>query len=255
MDTDTDSDQLLRLREAKLLEWIFLGPDALNCTKTGLDMIQGFARRLLMMQTSRGEILHILSPERQRKLSIAEFAHVNVYVNAFYLQMVKSLENLTRVLQIEFSVVELTDPQGCDGGVYGEWSDTIFQLNVADLVPGLATSLEPMAIWLGEIREARNPCILSNPLYIHPAAAEGDELDILRGLEAEVEIAAQTGNFHEYRQKISQAQQLGSYFPLLANRGPDTIQLWPLPAQVLDDAQSLLNFAEPVFLAVQQRAV
>lgn len=251
---ETDSDQLLRLREAKLLEWIFVGPDALKCTKPGLDMIQGFARRLLIMQTSRGEILQILSPERQRKLSIAEFAALNVYVNAFYLQLVKSLDNLARALHLEFSVVGFVDQQDRDGRVYGDWSDTISRLNLTESVPGLATSLESRAIWLKEIRDARNPCILSNPLYIHPVAAEGDELDVLRGLEAEVETAAQTGNFHEYRQKISQAQQLGSYFPLLANRGPNTIQLWPLPSQVLDDAEGLLSVAEPVFLAVQQRA-
>ena len=247
-----ESEQLLRVREAKLLEWILLGPDASQCTTSVLDIIQDLARRLLIMQTSRGEICHILSPARQRKLSIAECSDLNVHLNTFYLQLVKGLENLVCALQLQVSAREQTDQTDVNGCVNGDLVDRILRLNLRDSMPTVAVSFESRFGWLTELH-ARDPCRLSNPLYVLPAAAEEGELEILRGLETELAIAAQAGDFREYRQKIGEAHKLGTYFPLLASRGADRIHLWPLPQQVIEDAEAFLSVAEPVFFVFQHR--
>lgn len=207
---------------------------------------EGFARRLLLMQTNRIAMLELAPLDRTERLSSYECADLNVHLNSWYVQMRGAMDNLSWALHYRWGLL----------GAGGEDDDRVkracylfapdFQSALRRYRPHLHDQIISHAEWARSFKELRDPIAHRVPMYAVPAVASDSDKAVFDRLNAEVNDAATRGDLDTVRSKMHEASGVGTYCHVVAMSGSGGINLLRLPPQLLRDAETFLTIGENV---------
>lgn len=240
------NEQRFRQRESDLLGRVQSSQLSFRSDHARRHMREGFARRLLLMQTNRLTMIEIAPLGRSEKLSTYECADLNVHVNSWYVQMRGALDNLSWALHYEWNLLGT----GSEDDVKTRRSCYLFtdQFRSAattklSVVPA---AIEAHVIWAANFKELRDPIAHRVPMYAVPGVASDDDRKQFERLNAEANEAAKLGDFDTFRDKTWEAQRVGTYFHVVAMSGTGGIELRRLPPQLTEDFEVFLSIADAV---------
>jgi hypothetical protein len=104
MNIDGDrifTDEALLSRESALRRMTFAKRDAFTSHDAWRHFNEGVVRRHYMLQSSRLFLCDRCSPQRKEPLSVYEATECAIHLNAYYLNLRGTLDNLAWVLQYE----------------------------------------------------------------------------------------------------------------------------------------------------------
>lgn len=251
---DEKQEQQFRHLESDLLGRVQNPQLAFASSDAKRHIRQGFARRLLLMQTNRLAMTNIAPLERKEKLLSYECADLNVHVNSWYVQLRGALDNLAWALHYEWKLLGQGDEKNvrlrrkCD--LFG----AEFRRAVRTSLPALADVIDRHASWAAGLKELRDPIAHRVPIYAVPGVAFNDDKARFDQLNEEAQAAAAAGDFDTFRDKMWEAQRVGTYFHVFAMSGPGGIQLHRLPAQLALDFTAFLDLATAVVCELETRS-
>jgi hypothetical protein len=108
MNIDGDrifTDVALLSRESALRRMTFAKRDAFTSHDAWRHFNEGVVRRHYMLQSSRLFLCDRCSPQRKEPLSVYEATECAIHLNAYYLNLRGTLDNLAWVLQYEFITI------------------------------------------------------------------------------------------------------------------------------------------------------
>jgi hypothetical protein len=243
---DPKEQQHFLQREYSLLGRVQGSGMHFGCDHARRHMREGFARRLLLMQTSRLAMIEIAPLDRKEKLSTYECADLNVHVNSWYVQLRGALDNLSWALQYRWQL--LGDGDEDDPKVrrlcylFGKECVQV----MGQTLPRLQQVVSSYSAWAKDFKELRDPIAHRVPMYAVPAVAFDDEKRQFERLSSEANQAAESGDFDTFRTKMQEAQDVGTYYHVVAMSGSGGIELRRLPPQLAQDFNAFLAISEAV---------
>jgi hypothetical protein len=233
-------------REYALLRRVQSGALNFGSEHARRHLREGFARRLLLMQTNRLAMLAVAPLGRTHKLSSYECADLNVHLNSWYVQMRGALDNLSWALHYRWNLL----------GSSGENDEQVrrrcylfarrFQVALQNVRPRLHARITSHADWARTFKELRDPIAHRVPIYAVPAVAFDPDKAEFDRLNKEANEAAARGDLDTVRSKMQEASTVGTYYHVVAMSGSGGIELRRLPPQLLLDAESFFAIGEAV---------
>lgn len=241
-----------RTREYGLLERVQAGTLRFTSVHAKRHLREGFARRLLLMQTSRLKMAEFAPLSRQEKLSTYECAELNVHLNSWYLQLRGALDNLAWTLHYEFGLLGPGDEDNVSTRRRCDLFGSDFLKAVRLHLPRLVSVLDERASWAGDLKTLRDPAAHRVPMYAVPGVMFDDDRREFDRLSIEAEAAAKVKDIETVRARMFDAEQLGVYQHVFAMSGNGGIQLRRLPEQLTADFSAFLATAAGVVSEVEQ---
>jgi len=208
-------------------------------------LMEGFVRRLLMLQESRLFLRDIAISGGGPKDS-SEAVLMAIHLNSLYLNLLGALDNLAWALNAKFRLglrEEDASRRRC----------ALFGKHFLELVEGvdapLAVSLREFATWASEVKDLRDPAAHRVPMYPVPGVLRPEQREEWEALNEELTRAAEAG---ETVLPVL-ARQRGVYEPVMALSGPEGLVIRDLHEQVRTDYGQFLSVSGrvlPVLLRV-----
>jgi hypothetical protein len=205
---------------------------------------EGFARRFMMMQSSRLYLEEHCSEGRSEPLDTYEAITVSIHLNAYYLNLRGALDNLAWALKYGHALI----PEAHEETVKHRGKVNLFgQEFIAQLEPvdsRLASRLRALRAWFDSFTNLRDPAAHRVPLYAPPGVittqAQMDEFKRLDELAGRPE--SELGG--ERRIEIMRrAHRVGRYAPVMVMSSLGGLQLRPLGRQVMADHRRFLSIS------------
>lgn len=99
-----DDDEIMH-REGKILEAAYFKPQALNNPQAIRHLKEGLTRRLYMIRASRILFREKARPDRKKTLPAHLATELAIHVNAYYLNLCGSLDNMAWVMAYEWAML------------------------------------------------------------------------------------------------------------------------------------------------------
>lgn len=246
-------EEVFRHRESGLLHRVQHSDLTFRSPHARRHVREGYAPRLLLMQTNRFEMIKIAPLSRTKKLSSYECADLNVHVNSWYVQLRGGLDNLAWAMHYEWGLLGSGDED--DHTIRGKCHlfGKDFQRSVEAVLPELTPVLQQQADWAAEFKKLRDPIAHRVPMYAVPGVAFDDDKVRFESLNAEANAAAAAGDFNTFREKMFEAQEVGTYYHVFAMSGVGGIKLRRLPVQLASDAKAFLTLCESIVSSFEAR--
>ena len=203
---------------------------------------EGVVRRYYMLQSSRLFLCEHCSPRRKEALSVYEATDCAIHLNAYYLNLRGTLDNLAWVLQYEWQLLPSVTE---DGG--GKQSCYLFGKRFLDALKSrhakLASVLEQYGPWERELAALRDPAAHRVPIYVPPAIATSQEqVDEFNRIMAQAEVSP-VEQLIEIHLEAQAAIDFVPFMMLSTRQG----WVWrPIHAQVRSDHDKYLTIASAV---------
>lgn len=236
---ETRDNQLLHLEAVVLRELVMLfqkhEPDAFG------QHIQGCAQRLQMMQHARLEIAEA-TRESTGPIGPYKVTHLNMCLNAFYVNLRGALDNLAWAATYKFALLPEIDEDDKQTRGFCALSGSRFRDVLVSAEPRAAAWLDGIQLWLKDLALFRDPAAHRLPLTMAPALLTEDEGKKYKALHEEAAQAAESGNWEQYDRLVREANKLGKFVPLLNTPRAPNNGLYIVPNQIASDQRKFLDF-------------
>jgi hypothetical protein len=220
----------------------------LKSATASLHILDGFQRRVFLMQANRFHIEHVAKPGRKEVLNVYQCSELNVHLNSYYVQLRGALDNLAWGLHYEFAILGPQTEADPRTRSRCNLFDNRFLAPLQDTHTKLAVMLRGKQQWFEEFKERRDPVAHRIPLYAMPGVIkEGSAEEAeMRRLYAEFNDSIARGALEEGISKWFQSARIGKYEPWFVQYAVDGYSIRNLPDQVGADQAEFLSVSEAV---------
>jgi hypothetical protein len=210
-------------------------------------MLEGLNRRLLMMQESRVLLREETGPKRKEPLDAYLATELAVHVNALYLNLCGSLDNMAWMLAYEWAMRPNLDENDNNSRRYCNLFGGKFLENLGHKNKSLAKLLRGYIKWNRELRDFRDPAAHRIPLYVAPGFLANE-----KAIEKYHEIGREAEKNEEERGRRSlseifdEQRSLAQYAPIIIRSSTDRLEPHSIPEQIGSDYITFLTIAEAV---------
>ena len=225
-------------------EWILINLDRLTNKRAKDHLYTGFLQRHMMMSASRARIFgethnrgNLLSPELTIEL--------NIHLNAFYLNLRGSLDNLAWILAFELGL----NPKLSEEDRSRSFSDLFwrdFQKALTTRRPTLVRRLQMLDAWQSEVKRFRDPAAHRIPLLVTPGIQTLKTQKEREALARAASEALSSRDFQTYTSLQYQIRNLAVYKPTFARSPEGGLELYWLSGKIQKDQRVLLRIARAV---------
>jgi hypothetical protein len=184
---------------------------------------EGVVRRHYMLQSSRLFLCDRCHPQRTEPLSVYEATDCAIHLNAYYLNLRGTLDNLAWVLQYEWGLLgDVTEedrrrrknvPSRQDCILFGP--RFLKALNARHAA--LASVLEQhLTWWEKELPNLRDPAAHRVPIYVPPTVATSQEqADEIKRILAQADAVPSGGSQRSFTELYLEAQAVADFKPIM----------------------------------------
>ncbi len=139
-------------------------------------LFYGFNMRALQIKETKFQLSQTIEKAGGNNLSPYDICQVNIFLNAFYLNMLGALDNLAWIMQHEFSIIdganESDKSRNCIGLFHKKFQDGLKRIDgeTVDL-------LIKYHQWFSELKKFRDPAAHRMPLYCPPGLVTSQHQD------------------------------------------------------------------------------
>jgi hypothetical protein len=243
-------------RESHIVHRCQSNAPKLSSSFARLHILDGFQRRLLLMQANRFHIEKVAKPGRTEVLNTYACSELTVHLNSFYVQLRGALDNLAWALHYEFTL--LGSVGEADPGTRSRCNlfDRRFLKPLESVDSVFANFLRGKQRWFEDFKERRDPVAHRIPLYAMPGVIrEGspEEAEANR-LRAECNDAFSRGDLHEGMNKWFAFAKVGAYEPMFVQYEPNGYSIRNIHNQIRSDHAEFLAVCEAALDTLLRRA-
>jgi hypothetical protein len=252
IEVDSDKSAEFTRRESNLVHTCQKSAPLLKSPSARQHILDGFQRRILLMQTSRFHIEKVSDPTRQEVLNTYACSELNVHLNSFFIHLRGGLDNLAWALHYEFGVLGDKDERDIDTRRKCSLFDSRFLDPLGSQDANLSAFLRTKRAWFDAFKELRDPVAHRVPLYAMPGVIhEGSkDAELVRRLNEESSAAFSRGDFDDGRNKLFEAWSVGKYEPWFTQYAPDSYTVRDIRGQISSDLDEFLTVAESALAAL-----
>lgn len=207
---------------------------------------RGFLFRLSMME----EAIIILDDElskAQGPLSPHLAIRLSLFLNAYYLNLAGSLDNLAWALTYHHNLLNNIDEDNRKHRTFAQLLDKKFLAALRQSgLDQLSAEIEPFHDWYWEMREFRDPAAHRIPLIVPPTVYSDDDVKESQRLDTEAAELIAKGEYDEGMSMLRQSYRLGKHMPVFVSESPN-IKPYDLAGRVDDDHKNWLKVVGAVF--------
>jgi hypothetical protein len=245
-DSFLTDEELLR-RESDLRGGTFEKSDVFTNTQARRHFKEGFVRRHYMLQSSRLFLSQHCSPGRKEPLSVYEATECAIHLNAYYLNLRGTLDNLAWVLQYEWQIL----PGVTEDGGRERQACHLFGHRFLGALQSrhsmLASILVQHSNWARELAELRDPAAHRVPIYVPPSVINSQaQVDEFRRIEAQADGPPSERGDRPISDIYREAQAVGVFAPIMILSTPQGFEWRLIGTQVQDDHDKYLTIARAV---------
>ena len=241
------TDEMLLRRESELRASTFDKRDAFTNPNARRHFNEGFVRRHYMLQSSRLFLVQHCRQGRREPLSPYEATDCAIHLNAYYLNLRGTLDNLAWVLQYERQLLAGVTEEGGRGKQACSLFGSRFLAALTSQQPELASVLEPHSHWASELAELRDPAAHRVPIYVPPSVITSQEqLDKFRRIEAQADAAPSERSDRPIREIYREAQAVADFAPVRTISTPQGLEMRVISEQVRYDHDKYLTIARAI---------
>jgi hypothetical protein len=185
-------------------------------------LFRGLMVRLGMIQHA-AVTLDVELSKANGPLSSYTAMELSLLINAFYLNLSGSLDNLAWALAYQYNLFDSLDEAGTNRrnvALFGkEFKKALLLNNRAQMV----SNLERFGDWNNDLRAFRDPGAHRIPLLVHPSMWSERDIAEQRRLDAEAAELFATGQHGEAMEKIFEWSKLGTFIPCFSADVPQTV--------------------------------
>lgn len=207
---------------------------------------RGFLLRLSMME----EAVVILDDElskAQGPLSHYMAIRLTLFLNAYYLNLAGSLDNLAWALTYHHNLISDIGEDNLEHRRFAQLlgRDFLAALHRSGL-DQLSAEIEPSRDWYWEVRNFRDPAAHRIPLFVPTSVYSEEDVKESQGLDTEAAELIAKVEWDEGMGLLRQSHQLGKQLPIFVSEAPG-IKLYDLAGRVEADHQNWLRVVGAVF--------
>jgi hypothetical protein len=215
------------------------------CDGAKKHLHRGMIMRLKMMEEA------ILTLDREIGKSEEPLNHylatrLTLLLNAYYLNLAGSLDNLAWALTYQYSLVEDVDENNWKHRKFVQLLDKNFldQLRQSNLEQ-LDKELQPFRDWYWDMRQFRDPAAHRIPLLVSHSVYSEEDVKKAQELDEAAAQLIRQGEWKDGMNLLRQSDQLGKHIPIFISEKPE-IQCYDLARQVNFDHANWLRIVEVV---------
>jgi hypothetical protein len=243
----TITDDALLQRESDLRSSTIEKRNAFTNANAQRHFNEGFVHRHYMLQSSRLYLCHYWSRGRKDPLSPYEATDCAIHLNAYYLNLRGTLDNLAWVLQYEWQVLTgVTEEGGRERQacyLFGRQFLTALQSRH----PDLAFVLNQHGNWASELANLRDPAAHRIPIYVPPSLMTTQaQVDEFRRIEAQADAPPSERGDRAISEIYSKAQKVADFVPVMIISTSQGLKMGSISEQVRYDHDKYLTIAGAV---------
>jgi hypothetical protein len=244
---DTELDDILRAeRRRRLIEPSTAYGERLGHSRARQHLVEGFNRRVLMLDCSINHIHDIAEEAGEEPLSTYAIPELAIHVNSIWLNICGALDNLAWAIAYTFDLLpglgegqgEGRDSIGLANGKY------LTRLTVRD--PAFAAQLQTFVPWQTELRSLRDPAAHRIPIYPIPGILDGDNAEQAQRLFAEANDLMLRGELGDGLELINRGNALARFEPWIILSHDGRLEVRHLHQQIKRDEEQFVAAAEVV---------
>lgn len=245
-----DDDEIMH-REGELLEAAYFKPRALKNPQAVRHLKEGLTRRLYMMRACRILFREKTRPDRKRTLSAHLATELAIHVNAYYLNLCGSLDNMAWALAYEWAMLPGIDEDKPASRQYCNLFGREFRRDLRQRRSGLADLLDEHFEWNRELRKFRDPAAHRIPLYVAPGVIRDRKtLEKFYEMGKEAEKSEEERGGRSLSEIFEEQRAVAGYEPIITTSSTDGLEEHSIPEQVGSDHQTFLKITEAVINAL-----
>jgi hypothetical protein len=236
------------LRRESILSWsTFDKRNIFTSAQARRHFTEGVDRRHNMLQSSRLFLCQLCSHDRKKPLSSHEATHCAIHLNAYYLNLRGTLDNLAWVLQYEWQLLPGVSEDGGRERQACQLFGPRFLSALQSLHPELASMLIQHGNWARELAELRDPAAHRVPIYIAPSfITTQEQVDEFRRIAAQADGAPSERGDRPISDIYREAQAVADFVPVMILSTPQGYETRPIGGQVRSDHDKYLMIASAV---------
>jgi hypothetical protein len=245
-----DDDEIMH-RERKILEDVYFKPKSLNNPQAIRHLKEGFIRRLYMMRASRILFREKARPDRKKTLSAHLATELAIHINAYYLNLCGSLDNMAWVMAYEWAMLPDIDEGNSASRQYCSLFGKNFRRDLRQRQSNLADLLDKHFEWNRELRRFRDPAAHRIPLFVAPGVIRDREtLEKFYEIGKEAEKSEEERGGRALSEIFEEQRGVAGYEPIITTSSMNGLEEHSIPEQVGSDHQTFLKIARAVIDAL-----
>ena len=216
------------------------------CDDSKKHLHRGLLMRLSMME----EWIIILDEElskAQAPLDSYLSARLTLFLNAYYLNLSGSLDNLAWSLTYHNALLVNIDEDDLKHRQFAQLLGKKFLTKLRNKhLDQLSFTLEPFRDWYWEIREFRDPAAHRIPLYVPRSIYSEEDIKEHERLDKEAAELISKGEYDSGMNKIYTSHQLGKHIPIFVSE-TSQIKLYDLAGRINLDNENWQKIVQAVF--------
>lgn len=242
-------DAELREMELRVLERAHLKVTSLKNPQAARHLKEGFIRRHIMMESSRIFIREKTRPLQRKPLDPYLATELNIHVNAYYLNLCGSLDNLAWCLMYELGLNPTVTEEDRSRSYCNLFGDR-FLNDLGGIKGKIAATIRERIDWNREVREFRDPAAHRIPLYMPPGVLRETQLEEFRRIEEQASKSEKERSGLPRSHFLEKARELAKYSPIMVSSTSSGLQIHSIPDQLAKDQAIFLQIADTVISAL-----
>jgi hypothetical protein len=242
------TDEALLWRESVLRSSTIEKRDAFTNKNANRHFNEGFVHRHYMLQSSRLYLHHYWSQGRKEPLSPYEATDCAIHLNAYYLNLRGTLDNLTWVLQHEWQLLAGVSEDGGRERQACYLFGRVFLNALKPRNPELVSVLEQHGDWARELANLRDPAAHRIPIYVPPSVMTTQaQVDEFKRIEAQADLApSERADDMAISEIYRKAQAVADFVPVMIISTSQGLRMRSISKQVRYDHDKYLTIARAV---------
>lgn len=255
-------DQQITKLEEKILLSLNQDFQSIGNENVKKHLCHGFGIRLRMMSESRF-VIHdkIENHDKDKALDGYTLNKMGIHLNAYYLNLKGSLDNLAWAINYFFQLQNKIDEAEFDSRIYTNLFKNKFLNDLKKHDSDLVKKIKDYEDWSKEIKQFRDPAAHRIPLQFVAGFLNEEQQEKINELEKEAEELFEMGNktnpklevedikertdlISQGFSKLRESRSIGSYVPTFISHGDDKKTIRYLPNQLGRDHSYFLLLSE-----------
>lgn len=215
------------------------------CDGAKKHLHRGMMQRLAMME----EAICTLDQEigkSEEPLDRYLATRLTLLLNAYYLNLAGSLDNLAWALMYQYSLVEDVDENEQNHRKIAQLFDKKFLAKLRERnLEQLDKELQPFRDWYWDMRKFRDPAAHRIPLLVSHSVYSEEDVKKAQELDEAAAQLIRQGEWKDGMNLLRQSDQLGKHIPIFISENPE-IKRYDLARQVNLDHANWLRIVEVV---------
>tara|TARA_Y100000588_G_C13994020_1_gene812768 strand:- start:93 stop:854 length:762 start_codon:yes stop_codon:yes gene_type:complete len=212
----------------------------------------GYGQRVLQILDTHCKITDVIENSNDKKLENYELTELNIFLNAFYVNVIGAVDNLAWALQHTLNVIDGIDENHKKKTKIGLFSPDFNSNLKSKIDPELASNLDTYKDWFENLKKFRHPAAHRIPLYCVSRVIDKKYLE--EYLKAEEQFLKQDylKNREDYKRAQRDLNQVGTYQPIFVSYSDNfEKKIYPLSRTVEQDYEPFWLLSHLVFQCLE----